>query len=276
MKLRVFITFALIVLACANASAQQFVALTASDGSSVAVSSGASAKRVGKGVLIQVHLRSSPTNWGWTNQVLAACDGSWLSGTIQAAIHEPSIEFPNGYPGDSMEINLAPQLEAVPLFKGENVDLPYWKSLRTALPALCKSAGEVDKRQLLTVAETTVKLGRGNATSLLVGTAVRKGRQIDVWERVTSFVEEPVIFNGVAMSFGDKPHMKRKATERYTLLRFTFDCERNSSAVYNMAEYDDKGSSPRITSLPKERANFAETIPGSVGETVLETVCQIF
>lgn len=271
-------TFAFIALSCLNFGGQSFAQSAprefASIGETRYAISPASVSRVGAAVLVRVLSMSG--EFGTAQQVLVACDGSWISDSIQL-----SVSFGDSTTFASVDRKARDDDDPVPLgivefYSASSTEQLFAKPLLKHASDLCRTGGKEPRNLLIPVAQSGATLDAGDVVALVTGTAEREGARVDIWTRFSQFKREPMldregnpfVFNGVTQK-------KKVATGAYTLQRYTFDCTRRTMRAYESAEYKIGTATPRTESVPRD-GRMSPVIPNSVGEAVLDASCKLY
>lgn len=243
----------------------------------IAVSAGAVNQRAGNAALVRLLKISNDKSPAFAYTVMVACDGSWVTTGIQAA-----VKLDNRLSFEELESYAKSQEEAVPLgvMEFQNVgesELFYASLLAKKAPQLCKSAGRERRNTLIPVAGADKGDDTGTYLALLLGTAVKKGSVIDIWTRTTSFKRVPYLdANNQPLELNGVVQKKTETTGRYILDHTAFDCRNRTMGTYESAEYAASGMTPVSFAVPRDQMKPSSIVPGSVGEMMLDAVCRIY
>jgi hypothetical protein len=69
---------------------------------------------------------------------------------------------------------------------------------------------------------------------------------------------------------------ERQLTGRYSLTRAACDCKQRTSGFYQLTDYQPGVSDAKTSSVDRDRLRFSPVVPGSVGETMLDSVCTLY
>lgn len=191
----------------------------------VGVPSSAGAVRVGKRAVL-VHVLLSSRVMSRAEQVLLACDGSWVS--------SPRLTLPTGSGERSFEDleKWAVENQWVPVHPIRFDDLGmtslFAEPLRRVAGEICATARPEPRNLQLTVAQEPPEGGSvGHSHALVVGSAVRKRERVQMWVRSSELLQEMASWpDGRTMEANGKPILKAVPTGNYTMTRWTVDCDR--------------------------------------------------
>lgn len=258
----------------AQAQTGSFVNLGTSGSFKTYAGSGSNASRVGNGVLLFIHQISD--DYSSSAQILAACNGSWLSSPARFAYVE------------ALNVSAAERAarEQVPRYPLDPIDLKDWSqqnevqvgaALRPHIKEICRTAAGEPKNLAIPVssfAEKTDDLG--GSIAFLSGTIVRKGAVIEAWTRTSYFNREPILVQGKPFMVGGVAQHTKKATGAYDMRRIAVHCTDRQMATYQTIDYDVNGNSSNEITVPKDRVEFLAVAPGTVGEAQLDALCRIY
>jgi hypothetical protein len=283
--MRSLITGAVLLCLFASSSATSqspmFLDLGTHSQNRIFVTQGAQNFRVGNAALVR--LLQYPENMGiaYAISILAACDGSWLTGSFQFALK--TTRGPDGKPSLPELLSHAKQTdEGVPLDhiemqSSQDAQFNYTKPLLRAMPGLCKTAASEPRNLILPIAGHNNQDDLATSIGIVLGTSTRVGKKIDVWIRNTEYRFTPTIgADGKPVEFGGVVQKQKQATGKYVLTRTAFNCTERSLGSYELAEYSEKGVSPRTESIPRNRLALSPALPNSVGEAQLDFVCALY
>lgn len=236
--------------------------------------SGSNANRIGNGVLLFVHQISG--EFSTSAQVVAACNGSWLSTPFRFAY----VEAPNVSAAETAA------REQVPRYPIEPIDLADWSqqteiqfgaALKRHVKEICRTAAAEPRNWAIPVSIFAEKTeDSGGSISFLSGTIVRKGAVIEAWTRTSYFTREPIMVQGKPFLIGEVAQHTKKATGAYDMKRISVHCTDRQMTTYQTIEYDIKGITLNEISVPRDRAEFSAVAPGTVGEAQLDALCRIY
>lgn len=258
---------------CAFGQTGSYLNLGTIGDSQVYVGSGSNAQRVGSGVLMYVH----QLNEGFSSsaQVLASCEGSWLSSMVRFVVVEALSTT-------SLEQKVRAKADEIPIIAIEfsdwqQSDLPFAAALKSNIKAICKGAAPEPRNVAITIAsfQETAKTPSGSI-SLLTGSVLRKGSTMEVWLRTTHTKYETVVIGGKPWVIDGVTQTRRVATGPYEMRKVSFNCVERQVAISQYLAYDKDGSISDQASIPKEKVQFFDVVPNSNGESQLEAVCRIY
>jgi hypothetical protein len=247
-------------------------------GNRIAVSAGAGNYRVGNAALVRLLTiqENSLTSTGMT--LLVACDGSWISDSIQFAAQfntKPSFAEIEEYSRANDETL---PLARTNFTKIAESTLYFAEPLARKASAICKTASREPRNVIIPVAGYKEKDDLHASVALVLGTSVKRGDVIDIWMRTTWYKRVPILdTNGFELKSPDGEVMaNRKVTGKYSLDQTAYDCRNRTMGVFQSAEYESSTSTPVSQSVPREKLRLSSVIPGSVGEAQLEAVCRLY
>jgi hypothetical protein len=235
------------------------------------VSFGPESYRLGKGVVFTLHQK---LNEGLPDHLvsayLAACDGSWVSKPVN---REFTFDA-----GDDLRAQQAEMLVRLQRPIDGPTEIYDWSdpsapitALRDSVMKLCKTARVIPKNLLVPVASTEVV-----AYSVVSSTATRKGTMVELWTEMSNFRREPMAFNGKPFIQDGKEVLHSVFTGAKTMRREIINCGNRTSAVSTAVFYESGAKDPETVNIPKNRLEFAEPVPNSIGETMVDFVCKVF
>jgi hypothetical protein len=260
----------------AAAQPPSFIELGASESYRFAALQGSSNYRVGNAILVRLAAIAKKDGVSFSPLVLAACDKSWITTAIQTAYKFDKATFEELLTyGKESEESLP--LDAVAFQSTEETQLLIAQPLFRRVPELCKAAGKEPRNILVPVAETTKKDDTGTSIAIVLGTASKTGLSVDTWSRTTYFRLVPILNkDGQPWEYNGEIQKKKEVTGKYSMERSAYNCKEKSMGTYESAEYDEQGSTPKSSSLPRDKLAFSSVIPGSIGEAKLDAVCALY
>lgn len=228
--------------------------------------------RLGKGVLFTLHQRlteDQPDHL--VSAYLGACDGSWVSKPIK---FEVNLED-----GDNLQAQQKRLLERLQSPIDGPIAIEEWSvapgsrlgAQRDPIIKMCKSARTIPKNLLVPVASTEVV-----AYSVVSSTVARKGNLIDLWTVMSDFREEPIVVNGKPFLQDGKEVLHSVFTGAKTMRRESVNCANRAAAVSTAVIYEGGGKVPETINIPRNKMEFSEPVPNSIGETMVDFLCKVF
>lgn len=235
------------------------------------VTFGPESYRLGKGVFFTLHQK---LNEGLQDHIvtayLAACDGSWVSKPVKTEFTFDA--------GDDLRAQQAEMLARLQSPTDGPTVIHEWSDpsapligLRGSVMKLCKTARAIPKNLLVPVASTEVV-----AYSVVSSTVTRKGNMVDLWTEMSNFREEPIVIQGKPFLQDGKEVTHSVFTGGKTMRRESINCGDRTSAVATAVFYESGAKDPKTVNIPRNKLEFTEPVPNTIGETMLDFVCMVF
>jgi hypothetical protein len=237
----------------------------------LAATLGPESYRVGKGVLFTLHQRlSEGSDDHLVSAFIAACDGSWVSNQVKVEVIDDA--------GDNLraqQLRMVTRLQSpingpTDLFEWSDPDAPL-RGLRDRVMKLCKTSRPNPRNLLIPVASTEAA-----AYSVVSSTVLRAGSLIELWTDLSKYREEPIMFNGKPYIQDGQEVLQTVFTGGKTMRRESINCANRTSAVSTAVYYESGAKDPETVDIPKNKLQFKEQVPNSIGETMVEFVCRVF
>jgi len=237
----------------------------------LAVTFGPESYRVGKGVLFTLHQRLNEDLEDYiVSAYIASCDGSWVSNQVKVEVLSEADENLRAQQLKMLTRLQSPISGPPDLFEWSEPDAPL-RGLRDQVMRLCKTSRPIPRNLLIPVASTEVV-----AYSVVSSTVVRKGGVIDLWTEMSNFRQEPMVFNGKPFIQDGKEVLHSVFTGGKTMRRESINCADRTSAVSTAVFYESGAKDPETVDVPKNRLQFKEQVPNSIGEIMVDFVCKVF
>jgi hypothetical protein len=242
-------------------------------GTRTVLASSASTFRVGNGVLVRI--LEVEENFAMAYQVLAACNGSWVSDTLQLSVHLDKVRdlgtLETASKADDSPLPLLP-LEFMTVTEAP----AYSKAMLRHISELCKVAGKEPRNLVIPVSMGKVMDGVGTSVAILSGTAERSGSRVDLWIRFTETRQELVkLPDGTTVELKGVPRTRQVPTGEYSLEKQSIDCASRTVRTYEQALYKIGKATPEVQSVKREGPSQS-AIPNSVGEDIVEAACRLY
>lgn len=153
------------------------------------------------------------------------------------------------------------------------------QTLTSLLATLCKTRKRADRDLMMVVAKSTEEVSVARLSTYQRINA----SQVEAWVdnvNLSTFAMLTFRSGEWAPALNEDGSAKRQetmGTNRKTVYKRRFDCERNRAVVISYNEYDDKGNSKDsfVQPNPIPESKWREVIPGTVGEGVLTMLCAL-
>lgn len=253
------------------------VAVWASSGAALAQSQspsvlfGPESYRIGKGVIFTIHQKLDQGLDGYlVTAYLGACDGTWVSGRVEIEINQGA--------GDDLRAQQEKMLDRLQRPIDGSTIIHDWSDpgapitgLRDRVMKLCKTARATPRNLLIPVVSAEEL-----AYSLVSSTVTRKGGLVDFWSEMSSFREEPILQDGKPVIHQGKPALRSVFTGAKKMRRESINCSNRTNALSTTVNYEGGTKAPETINIPKNQVEFSETVPNSIGESMVDFVCKVF
>lgn len=234
--------------------------------------------RVGSAVMAKIYDFERDYGHLTSSRVLVACDGSWIS-TMFLHSFDLGNEKDNILARISRLRGNESSLDRVPIEQTSIAasGVPVARALFNRAKSLCASANREPRNFLIPVAASSDKSAEPRTDSIVTGTASRDGSEVDVWIRKTEYKKTArTRLDGTPILRNGSPLYDFEANGNYTLARTAYDCRARRMGFYELSHYKDGADRPESVSSDRTRLKFSSVVPNSVGETLLDWVCQLY
>lgn len=228
--------------------------------------------RLGRGVVFTLHQKLNEDLPDYlVTAYLAACDGSWVSKPVKVELLSDASNDLRGQQGQMLARLQRPIDGPTVIDDWSTAPGSPMGALRDPVMKLCKTARAIPRNLLLPVASTEVV-----AYSAVSSTVTRKGGLIDLWTEMSTFREEPIVVNGKPFIQDGKEVLHSVFTGAKTMRRESVNCANRTSAVSTAVIYPGGAREPETITIPKNKVEFSEPVPNSIGETMVDFLCKVF
>lgn len=204
---------------------------------------------------------------------MADCGGSWVTSALAFEEAKDRTVASSDLQQRLLAKLTTPVLEAPQVMTWSAVTDDLLGRLRTAALDSCKRARRIPSDLLITV--TTTQGVAGVASSLVAGTASRKGPVVAATVRSTDWLTRQRARDDQSLQRVEKPVIERVAQGSYRMAKLEFNCADRTERGLNLKSYDASGSMVGEFPLPSDPA-FTRVTPGSQSEALMQFLCRAF